>query len=114
MKELIKVRLEFSNKVYANLLIGNFFPEKNRVFEVDLHNQTLIYDPLSEYPLKEYSKLDQKIFIDKEAVYNKELPLNRLLREFGDAILVNKKNVNGLELGVNVIKIIEEIEKIIE
>ena len=112
-RELIKIILEFSNKLYANLLIGNFMNKKERLFEVNFENHTLIYNPLSKISLQEYSKIDEKNLPDKKKPLNCLLPLDQLLKEFGEAILKGKKNISGLELGVKVVKIIEDIEKII-
>ena len=110
-KELIKIELIFPEEIHARLLIGNYMKKKNRLFEVELKNSLLVYEPLSECSFKEYSKINRKFHYSNNNLKNDQLPLDNLLSNFADAILNSKSNTASLELGKDVVKIIENIEE---
>ncbi len=110
-KELIKIELIFPEEIHAHLLVGNYMEKKSRLFEVEFKNSLLVYEPLSDCTFKEYSKINREFYYHKNNLSNDELPLDNLLRKFADAILNSKRNTTSLKLGIDVVKIIENIEE---
>ena len=116
-KSNIFTKLSFSNNKYAELEFGNLMKSKKRFMKLNFANGSYIFDPIRyKYIQKENNfqleEIDQKQ-INKDISFE-DSPLKVLLNDFMKDIKINRFKINDLQLSISVIKIIEQIEMILE
>lgn len=116
-KSNIFTKLSFSNNKYAELEFGNLMKSKKRFMKLNFANVSYIFDPIRyKYIQKENNfqleEIDQKQ-ITKDISFE-DSPLEVLLKDFMKDIKINRFKINDLQLSISVIKIIEQIEMILE
>ena len=105
--EDISIHLIFSSGVKADLEISNLLIDKKRNFYVHYEKETLFYNGIAEPALSRTLKTGQ-IELMKAADI---LPLDQVLIDFAEAIVRGKSDLDGLRLGVSVVKVLQECEK---
>ena len=112
--EIVKINLEFENQIHAEILTGNNFPNKKRNFTISKTDEIITFNPLTEHKLviKNFDNYDDKKFKYIEKNNFQELPLDILIKDFCKYIHEGDTNISDLNLGLNVIKILEDIENI--
>jgi predicted dehydrogenase len=95
--ETVSIALSFPSGVPAQILLSNQ-KEKTRRFRVRCANTELLYDDLSA----------QKLLVDGSSVpVEGDLPLTVAVREFAAAIAAANADRSSLDLGVNVVEVLE-------
>ena len=110
MGEIIKMSLEFSGGVRADIRFGNLMP-KRRWFAVHLEKAVLIYDDLAPAKLTRHQSTrayaaptDSGVPVDISA----ELPLTNAVKAFETAIRSGKYDPAHMQLGVRVIDVLSQ------
>ena len=106
--EAISVSLNFPCGAQANLEFSNLLKKKKRSFTVEYEKETLIYDDESNVTLSRHLKTGEVESIDVLGAQ----PLDQVLIDFGTAIKKNKSDLDGLRLGVQVVKILNDCQNI--
>lgn len=104
--EAISAQLNFSCGAQANLKFSNIRKEKKRSFAVQYEKETLIYDDISKFSLFRKLKTGEVEAID---VLN-SLPLDQVLIDFAAAIKKDKLDLDGLRIGVQVVKVLSSCQ----
>ena len=112
--ENIKINLIFENQTKVNILVGNEFKNKKRIFTVNNKSVKFVFNPFSQNKLtiKNLSNKKFKNISLKNKNLNK-LPLNNLIEHFYKLIILEESNIDDLKLSVNVVNILNQIDKII-
>lgn len=112
--ENIKINLIFENQTKVNILVGNDFKNKKRIFTVNNKSVKFVFNPFSQNKLtiKNLSNKKFKNISLKNKNLNK-LPLNNLIEHFYKLIILEESNIDDLKLSVNVVNILNQIDKII-
>ena len=105
--EAISVSLTFASGAEANLVFSNLLKEKKRSFTVQYEEDTLIYNDVSKVALSRQLKTGQVEVINVLDV----LPLDQVLIDFGAAIKKDKPDLDGLRLGVQVVRVLSDCQK---
>ncbi len=100
-----QVQIAFHNGVKADLQFGNAYSDKRRWMELEGDNGVLRFDDLADVKLT-YNKLT-------ELKYNKILPLETIVTEFGAAITSGQTEVRDFYIGQQVVEALEKCEKMI-
>ena len=116
-KSNIFTKLFFSNNKYAELEFGNLMKSKKRFMKLNFADGSYIFDPIRyKYIQKEKNfqieEIEQKQIT--EDISFKDSPLEVLLKDFMKDIKINRFKINDLQLSISVIKIIEQIDMILE
>lgn len=116
-KSNIFTKLSFSNNKYAVLEFGNLMKSKKRFMKLNFADSSYIFDPIRyKYIQKESNsqleQIDQKQI--SEDISFEDSPLEVLLRDFMRDLQLNRFKIYDLQLSINVIKILEQIEFILE
>lgn len=102
--EAIDVALEFPEGIHAAIRVSNIDRKKSRWFEVCCADGRIVYDDLSAEKLglfPKYSVVPSAIPIDSS------MPLTNLVAEFCSAINAGQVHHSSLDLGLQVIKILD-------
>jgi len=105
--EAISVGLTFPGGVQADLNFSNLLDKKKRGFAVQFEKETMIYDDVSKVALSRQSKSGEVDAID--VAYT--LPLDQVLIDFAAAIKKAEPDLDGLRLGVQVVKVLSACQK---
>lgn len=108
--EIVELKLEFSSAVTADIRVGNIMPKRRR-FEVRCETATLVYDDLADGKLKLLPCRTSAVERDNAGrpfPVSAELPLERLVRDFADAVFARSRDCASLDLGVNVVRVLDE------
>jgi hypothetical protein len=116
-KSNILTKLFFSNNKFAELEFGNLMKSKKRFMKLNFADSSYIFDPIRyKYIQKESNsqleQIDQKQI--SEDISFEDSPLEVLLRDFMRDLQLNRFKIYDLQLSINVIKILEQIEFILE
>jgi predicted dehydrogenase len=104
--EAISARLTFPSGAQANLEFSNLLKEKKRSFAVQYEEETLIYNDVSKVALSRQLKTGEVEAINVLEI----LPLDQVLIDFGAAIKKDKPDLDGLRLGVQVVKVLSDCQ----
>jgi predicted dehydrogenase len=104
--EAVSAHLIFPNGVQANLEFSNLLKEKKRSFSVQYEKETLIYNT-GKVALSRQLKTGEVEAIDVLNI----LPLDQVLIDFAAAIKKDKLDLDGLRLGVQVVKVLSSCQK---
>ena len=113
----LKIFLDFKNKKYAEINIGNLMENKTRIFRLNYENNSYIFDPINykyikeKKPLKANHNNKDKKNIDINSGKN---PLEILIDEFVKDISSNSFNLKDLNLALNVINLLEKIDNLLK
>ena len=110
----IKIVLNFKNDKYAEIKIGNLMKNKKRMLEINFEDFTYVFDPIKHKKIKKkknhkFEKISQiKTF---DSIDLTKSPLENLINEFIDDITSAKIETKDMNLAINVVNILEEIDK---
>ena len=113
----IKIILDFKNKKYAEINIGNLMKNKKRILRLNYKNHSYIFDPINykDYLAKNFLQgnhiIKNKKKVNISLVNN---PLDILIDEFVKDIFSKNLSMNDLNLSINVIKLLESIDDILK
>ena len=101
-----EVGLFFPGGGDAKIVVSNINKIKTRIFKAVYEGGTLIYDDQSNNKLQllECSKAFSKI---KNISLTGVLPLENLVREFAQGIMLKKNSDHGIDIGLDVVKILD-------
>jgi hypothetical protein len=105
--ESITALLTFPGGANANLVFSNLLKEKKRSFAVQYEEQTLIYNDIGKVALSRQFKTGVVEPIDVLGT----LPLDQVLIDFAAAIKKDRIDIDGLRLGVQVVKVLDFCQK---
>lgn len=114
----LKLLLNFETGEYAEIHIGNLMQNKNRFLKINFEDCSYIFDPINnknniqeikDFEVKSSAKSRNKNYLNLE-----KSPLEILINEFMDDIYSGNINPNELNLAINIIEILEEVEKILK
>ena len=106
-----EVSLIFPDGAKAKIVVSNINKVKTRFFEAEYEGGTLIYDDQSIYKLK--LKLGPNILSQVQSFSLPGFfPLDYLVREFAQGIRLKNKTDRGLDIGLEVVKILDKCEEI--
>ena len=116
-KSNIFTKLFFSNNKYAVLEFGNLMNSKKRFMKVNFANESYVFDPIRFKHIQkennfQFEEIEQKQIT--EYINYEDTPLEVLLKDFMKDIQINSFKIDDLKLSISVIKIIEQIEMILE
>jgi len=117
IKSNIFAKLFFSNNRYAEIEFGNLMNSKKRFMKLNFANGSYIFDPIKyKFIQKENNSQLKEIEHNKitEDISFENSPLEVLLNDFMKDIKINRFKINDLQLSISVIKIIEQIDMILE
>ena len=114
----LKIILDFKNKKYAEINIGNLMENKKRIFKVNYENHSYIFDPINNNSIKKNGNILKTDLIKKNKKSNdinhEKNSLDILIDEFVDDIFSRNFNIRDLKLGLNVIKLLEKIDNLLK
>ena len=104
--ELREFRLEFPGGVVADIHVSNIDAQKSRYFEATFELGSLVYDDLAS---------DKLCFLTNNGVHRAiplpaSFPLTNLVTEFCQQVTAGQCSHPSLELGLQVVKLIERLE----
>lgn len=105
-RENLRLALGFRGGISAEISVGNFFPQKRRLFEARYEGGTLTIDDTKEEKLV----LRPPSGPTRPLPVSSGMPLERLLRAFCAAIASDLRDLSSLRLGVAVVDVLSEIE----
>ena len=109
--EALEIFLEFPGGVEAVIHLSNIDTQKSRRFEATFENGTLIYDDLAEDKLRMIiSPTAEGIAIPVDS----STPLEVLISEFAADIRSGTQTHPSLQLGVRVVNLLENFQKILD
>ena len=117
IKSNIFTKLCFSNNKYAELEFGNLMKSKKRFMKLNFANGSYIFDPIRYKYIQKENNFQLEKIVQKEITEDisfEDTPLEVLLKDFMKDIKKNRFKIYDLKLSVNVIKIIEQIDMILE
>ena len=116
-KSNIFTKLFFSNNKYAELEFGNLMKSKKRFMKLNFANSSYIFDPIRYKYIQKESNSQLEEIEEKqisEDISFGESPLEVLLRDFMRDLQLNRFKTYDLQLSINVIKILEQIDMILD
>jgi len=108
---LYSMRLTFDDRGWADITVGNLMKEKTRLFEVHFENAVLVMDDTADEKSKLKFRHSDKLSEESSIPVESELPLDCVVREFSTALRSHSDNFDSLWLGVNVVKILTQVQK---
>lgn len=106
-RENLRLALGFRGGISAEISVGNFFPQKRRLFEARYESGTLTIDDTKEEKLSFRPASGSARSLPVSA----GLPLERLLRAFCAAVASDLRDLSSLRLGVAVVEVLAEVER---
>ena len=104
-----EISLIFSGGAKATIVVSNINEIKTRFFKAVYERGTLIYDDqnINKLQFRDNSKgFTQNINIPLPGVF----PLEHLVKEFSQGIMFEKKSDRGIDIGLDVVKILEKCD----
>ncbi|MBI4062717.1 MAG: Gfo/Idh/MocA family oxidoreductase [Elusimicrobia bacterium] len=101
--EIIRLKLEFPGSIKADIQIGNILPAKERFFEVQLNDGALTFDNIAQ-TLKDAGKT---------IPYPPTPPLTQAVKEFIEMIALGRSDHENLKLGVEVIRLLAQCDRML-
>ena len=110
--ENIKINLCFENQLKVDILIGNNFKSKTREFNIETDLELIRFNPLMQDKLIFRNLQTRKDLAFKKTDKNlNKLPLNLLLENFSYSIAQGVSNLDDLNLGIKVTKVLSKIDE---
>ena len=105
--EAIKIMLNFSSGACAEILVSNILKNKQREFAAEYENGTMIYNDLAQNKL--VSRVPSEAIAQPVSV-EQSLPLTNQVSEFTQAIGEGKRHDKSLQLGLQVIEVLNDCQ----
>lgn len=102
--EKLSFELSFDNNIKANIVIGNTFKEKKRIFKVFFENKQIVFDDCNKPNLYLVNGQFKNNISNTQFDSNNLDPLDILLLEFIDLVKKNIFDKHSLALAVDVVK----------
>ncbi len=109
-KEIVQMVLDFNNGPDVCIEAGNGVMQKIRKIDVYLEDEVLYFVDRAHVPLSRSPTLNSALR-SAIPVHTKTTPLAAALRSFEKKVRVAKPDISGLIMGVNVVSILEAVEK---
>jgi hypothetical protein len=103
--DVVSIHLEFPGGAAAHIRLSNLMEKKTRRFTAAFDSCALEYDDLNANKLVRRPPRDD---MAHPVPVGTDLPLTVALREFCDAIRAGSRDHASLDLGVNVVKVLEQ------
>lgn len=109
-KEIVQMDLGFNNSCDVRIEAGNGVTQKIRNIDVYLEDEVLHFVDRAHVPLSRSPALNLALRA-AIPVQSNTLPLAAALRSFEKKVRMAKPDISGLVMGVNVVSILEAVEK---
>ncbi len=111
------ITLNFKNQKYAEINIGNLMENKKRILRLNYENHSYIFDPIKYKNLQENKTFQRKEINKNKTIYDRNYgnnALDILIDEFVEDIYSKNLNLRDLNLGLNVVSLLEKIENLLQ
>jgi len=115
--QAIALQLTFANGLKADIELSNLLDRKKRFFAVHYDHESLIYDGVGPETLVREPRVDDAKCLPEEATVMDVadiLPLDQVLIDFANAIKKGEIDLVGLKLGLDVVEVLGDCEKVLK
>jgi len=107
-----EIHLVFPGGAKATIVVSNIDKKKTRFFKAEYEEGTLIYDDQSIYKLQ-LQERSKGLTQTKNIFLPGVLPLEHLVKEFAQGIILKKISDRGVDTGLNVVKILNKCDELV-